>query len=100
LKPCFADTFFFLALLTRVSPVHIQAVELNRVDRPIITTWFVLLELANHLCDNRNRYLFPKVLDAISADRRFDIVQMDADILNASAKLYRDRPDKDWSLTD
>jgi predicted nucleic acid-binding protein len=99
-KPCFADTFFFLALLTRDSAGHHQAVELNRADRPITTTWFVLLELADHLCDNRNRHLFPKVLDAVSGDRRFEIVPADTDILEAAVKLYRDRPDKDWSLTD
>jgi predicted nucleic acid-binding protein len=99
-KPCFADTFFFLALLTRGSAAHGRAVELNRADRPIVTTWFVMLELADHLCDSRNRHLFPKVLDAISSDNRFDLVQMDADTLNKAANLYRNRTDKEWSLTD
>ena len=67
---CFADTFFFLALLNRGDAQHhSRALELNRVDRPIVTTAWVLLELADHLCDVPNRHLPAQVRRALSQDR-------------------------------
>lgn len=58
--PCFADTFFFLALLNADDVQHHRlALEANLVDRPVVTTTWVIVELADHLCDARNRHLFP-----------------------------------------
>jgi len=72
---CFADTFFFLALLNRGdAKYHARALELNRVDRPITTTAWVLLELADHLCDARNRQLYSQIRQALAADSRFSIL--------------------------
>ena len=69
---CFADTFFFIALLNADdADNHRRAVEANRLDRPIVTTWWVLLELADHLCDVRNRHPFQAIVDALRVDRRF-----------------------------
>lgn len=99
--PCFADTFFFIALLNADDREHHQrALEANRINRPIVTTAWVLLELADHLCDARNRHLFPAVLDALRADARVRVVPADQLLLNRAVELYRRRPDKEWSLTD
>ena len=99
--PCFADTFFFLALLNADDVEHHRlALEANGVDRPIITTAWVLLELADHLCDLRNRHLFPQILQALRADRRMRILPADQAVLEQAIDLYRRRPDKEWSLTD
>lgn len=100
MKPCFADTFFFIALLQSDSESHQKAIAANRVNRVIVTSWFVLLELADHLCDRNNRHLFGEVVDAIAEDARFEVIPVDPDLLERAVALYRDRPDKDWSLTD
>jgi predicted nucleic acid-binding protein len=100
MKACFADTFFFLALLNAKDPTHQRALALNRINRPIVTTWFILLELADHLCDVQNRRLFPQVLDAIEKDSRFDLMEVDPALLADAVSLYNDRPDQEWSLTD
>ena len=98
---CFADTFFFIALLNADdAKYHRLAQEANRVDRPILTTAWVLLELADHLCDARNRHLFFAVLQALRADRRVRTLAADQSLLDRAIELYQRRPDKDWSLTD
>jgi predicted nucleic acid-binding protein len=98
---CFADTFFFLALLNANDKKHHQgAVEANKADRPILTSAWVLLELADHLCDSRNRHLFGEVLDALRHDRRVTVVDVDQVLFGRAIDLYRRRQDKDWSLTD
>ncbi len=99
--PCFADTFFFLALLNAGDVKHHRlAQQANMVDQPIVTTAWVLLELADHLCDSRNRRLFPAVLEALRVDRRVRIIAADQSLLDRAIELYQRRPDKDWSLTD
>lgn len=98
--PWFADTFFFLALLNRQDSHHSKSLEMNRVDHPMLTTARVLLELADHLCDARNRSLVGEVRRALAADPRFEIVAAEQQLLDRANELYDQRPDKDWSLTD
>ncbi len=101
MSPCFADTFFFLALLNRADQQYYRrALELNRVDRPIVTTAWVLLELADHLCDLRNRALVSQIRQAINEDDRFQVQPASQLVLDRATRLYDSRPDKDWSLTD
>jgi uncharacterized protein len=101
MKPCFVDTFFFLALLNpRDARFHPQALEFNRENRPMITTAWILLELADHLCDAPNRGLFGEVRQALAADARFEIMPADQTFLDRAIELYNQRADKDWSLTD
>lgn len=100
MTPCFADTFFFLALLNASDAYHAKARAANRIDRPIVVSNWVLLELADHLCDLRNRHLFPQVLDALRRDPRVEIIAAEDQWLADAMTLYAARPDKEWSLTD
>jgi len=101
MTPWFADTFFFLALLNRQDGLyHQKALEINRVDHPLVTTGWVLLELADHLCDTRNRRLFRQVRQALAGDPRFEVLSTDQRLLDRAIALYEQRADKDWSLTD
>jgi uncharacterized protein len=101
MNPFFADTFFFLAVLnTRDTRYHAKALEMNRVNHPILTTGWVLLELADHLCDVRNRRLFGEVRQALAVDPRFEVLPVDQSLLDRAAALYEQHRDKEWSLTD
>ena len=98
---CFADTFFFLALLNAQDRVyHQKAPSANAVKRPVVLSEWVLIELADHLCDRRNRHLYGKVVDVVRTDTRFEIIPADQSTLDEANRLYRQRADKDWSLTD
>jgi len=83
----FADTFFFLALLNRQDAYHSIALEMNRVDHPILTTHWVLLELGDHLSDVRNRALFGDVRQALGVDPRVEIVPADQHLLERAIKF-------------
>jgi predicted nucleic acid-binding protein len=93
---------FFLSGVAEPSRRQVSRtrVELNRVDRPIVTTAWTLLELADHLCDARNRRLFKQLCDALATDRRFELIPAEQSALDRAMELYNARPDKDWSLTD
>ena len=97
----FADTFHFLALLNSSDAAHVRAIEASCVPgREFVTTEFVLLELADALAYPRDRVEFFVVRDAIINDASFHIVPASTELLARGIQFYRERPDKEWSLTD
>jgi uncharacterized protein len=97
----FADTFHFLALLNSTDATHARAIEASCVaGREFVTTEFVLLELADALARPHDRAEFFAVRDAIINDASFHIVPASTELLARGIQFYRERPDKDWSLTD
>jgi predicted nucleic acid-binding protein len=66
----------------------------------VITTARVLTEVANAFSASRLRSSFISLLDDLQADHDVVIVGPDAETFALGIDLYRNRPDKDWSLTD
>jgi hypothetical protein len=101
MTPCFADTFFFLALVSRKDArVRAAAVEARESGRPIITTAWVLVELADALCDVVNRPVFERLYTTLLSSNNVEIVPADQALLEQGIQRFRSRQDKDWSLTD
>jgi predicted nucleic acid-binding protein len=100
MTPWFADTFFFLALLNPADEAHGRAVAARDEDHLIVTTDFVLLELADHMCDQRHRAAFVRTYALLIANRATKIVPVSDDLLRRGRTFYTSRGDKDWSLTD
>jgi len=97
----FADTYFFLALLSKDSEDHARAAQatVRRRGRLITTAW-VLLETANALAPVRSRGAFPALLAMLRNDPGTVVVPPDIDTFDEGVRLYDRRPDKAWSLTD
>jgi len=56
MKSVFADTFYFLALLNERDAAHARAVAASRIaGLALVTTEFVLIELADALCKPQQR---------------------------------------------
>ena len=97
----FADSFVFLAILNPRDRRHAAAVEaMNRTSVPLVTTAWVLTELADGLCARNSRGVFLKIEERLRRDGRVTIVGASDELYEAGLGLYRGRPDKDWSLTD
>lgn len=96
-----ADSFFFLALLNKRDAWHQKAIELiDAVEGPIVTTQWVLVEVADAFCKPRDRGLFAKLLDFIDDDDRIEVVAVSNWQFERGVRLYLHRSDKSWSLTD
>jgi uncharacterized protein len=52
--------------------------------------------MASHV----KRQVFVKLHDVLRGDRRVEIAPATSEAFAEGIKLYADRPDKDWSLTD
>ncbi len=97
----FADTFYYLALLSADDAAHSRAVKLSDSLRSrIVTTDWVLMEIGDALCQPQMRSLFPPLLDHLRADPDVEIVEANRDLLDRGVDLYSKRADKSWSLTD
>ncbi len=74
--------------------------ELRRREVALMTTDFVLLEVANALCASAWREKAVKLIDGLRSLPDLNIVAADTTLLAEGWHLYRSRPDKEWSLTD
>jgi len=97
----FADTFFFLALLIEEDEAHDRAVQITRgLGTPLLTTTWVLLEVANFVAKPPGRERFHPLLDFLRVHPHVTILAPASEQFDEGVRLYHERPDKDWSLTD
>jgi uncharacterized protein len=100
MTPRFADTFFFLALVNPEDSANPQAVDLIGESSPLVTTVWVLTEVADAMAYPRNRHLFLSLWDRLLTTPDSEIIHPSREVFEAGVDLYRRRPDKAWSLTD
>jgi len=97
----FADTWYFLALLNADDVGHARARRANAESRQsLLTTGFVLIEVADALSDPQNRDVFLRLLEGIRASADIDVIPPDQSLFDAGVALFSRRSDKSWSLTD
>ena len=101
MKALFADSFYFIALLRLEDSAHARdlAASQNRTERLITTVW-ILTEIADVLAAPAMRKGFPRLLTALGADPGCTIVPPAQELFDRGVELYVQRPDKAWSLTD
>jgi predicted nucleic acid-binding protein len=101
MKSAFADTFYFLALLNECDAAHKRAVAASRTaGLAVVTTEFVLIELADALCKPQHRDEVLALCNLVQTDPAFRLVCATTDLIQRGKRLYRDRTDKEWPLTD
>jgi len=97
----FADTFALIAWLNPRDSAHLQvAAYLAGFTGRMVTTEWVLVELADALSLPEARSIAVDFLKAIRTDPLFDVVGYDPAVYRAGFGLFAARPDKAWSLTD
>ena len=101
MKVLFADTFFFFAFLNANDAGHEQAeAYFDGFDGRILTTEWVLTELADGMAGQSDREAFVQFHHALRTDAAVMITASDPVLFAAGMELYSARKDKEWSLTD
>jgi hypothetical protein len=98
----FLDTAFVQALLNRRDQYHAQARALLprlRSAREIWVTEAVLVEIGNAL-SSVDRHAAVRFIEECYQTANIHVVSVDTWLLMRALRLYRDRPDKGWGLTD
>ncbi len=101
MKRVFADTSFYLAALSPRDVAHATALRVGgQIERPVLSTDFILLELGNALSAVRERELFARLVPHLRSHPNVRIVPASRELLDRGFELFSRRADKDWSLTD
>ena len=97
----FADSYYYIALLSESDSAHEKAVQFSRsfTDRTLTTVW-VLTEVADALAAPSVRSLFPALYERLRGNPEVTIVPPTSELFEQGIDLYARRPDKSWSLTD
>jgi uncharacterized protein len=97
----FADSFYFLALFNPRDSAHAEAVRASRnLVGNLITTDWVLAEVADALCDPVNRGDCVEMIDDLRHSSRVEVLPATRTSFELGWELFGQRPDKEWSLTD
>jgi predicted nucleic acid-binding protein len=97
----FADTFALLAWLNPRDHAHaLVSGYFSHFSGRLITTEWVLVELADALASPEARSTAVAFLRAVRADPLFDVVDYAPRVYQAGFELFSNRSDKGWSLTD
>ena len=97
----FADAFYFLARLNPADESHEQAVRVGTQEtRPIVTTAWVLTEVADAMSSPANRPAFLRLLETLKSSQDVKIIPTTVELFDRGVQLYAERADKEWSLTD
>lgn len=101
MKADFADSAYYLALLNEDDELNSSAVEAtSQLTGRIVTTDWVLAEVADGLCRSENRELAVEFIRELRGNELVFVVPATRRLFDAGLDLYSRRPDKDWSLTD
>ena len=101
MTPVFADTFYYLALMNPADMAHARAVEFgDTLIEPVVTTTWVLTEVADALRAPNQRKGFRRLMDLIEGDPTTLVVPPTQELFERGVDFYDRRPDKEWSLTD
>jgi predicted nucleic acid-binding protein len=97
----FADTFYYLSLLDGDDNRHADAIEMtSALAGRIVTTDWVLTELADGLCRSNTRLVVARFIVDVLVDPDVTVVPADRAMFESALNVFQRRPDKDWSLTD
>lgn len=103
-RPIFLDTAYVNALVNTRDQWHDAAVQwqrkLSAEKRRLVTTEFVLVEIADGLAAVRFRVQAVQVITTPQASPLVEIIPASSRLFTAALALYRSRGDKDWGLTD
>lgn len=104
MRSVFADTFYGIALLNPDDPDHerVTAFDLSLQRPPLVTTEEVLTEFLT--CFSGRGPIFRRKEAAVSYALQDDpdvrLLAQTSDSFSAGLRLYAERPDKEYSLTD
>lgn len=106
MKPVFADTGFWIALLHPRDRWHLQAIALDRrmqqQQRKIVTSEMVLAEFLNFFSkfDPLVRQQAGLMVQSMGKHPNTVVIAQNNKQFTQALDLYLSRPDKAWSLTD
>lgn len=97
----FVDTYALIAWLNPNDAAHANVASyLGGYSGKLITTDWVLMEVADALCRAKTRRIVAEFLQAVRSDPNYEIVSCDDKHYEHGLSIFSSHHDKEWSLTD
>ncbi len=100
----FLDAAYAIALAAPKDQYHERAkalaVQLEKDQTRLITTRAVVLEIGNALAKFKYRVQAIELLNPLEGDSGIEIVPISERLVKRAFALYKERPDKEWGMTD
>ena len=100
----FLDAAYAIALSAPNDQYHDRAEllteQLEAEGTRLITTRAVVLEIGNALAKLRYRSASVELLSSLEEDPNIEIIPISEPLYKRALHLYRERPDKEWGITD
>ena len=97
----FVDSGFLLALAQPADALHLRALAwASCIAEPLLISEYVLWEVVNYLSRTADRGRAHLITSHVTSDEAYEVIYASRDLFEAGLKLHRERPDKEWSLTD
>lgn len=104
MNPIFLDTSGLIAVVnvddTWHAPVMALWADLIARQVPLVTTSLVLIEIGDGLSRVGERQFAIQLYQRLQRFAGVEIMDVTTDLENRGWKLFQDRPDKDWGMTD
>ena len=104
IEPLFVDTAYIYALFNKRDQWHEKALEwqqkLALENRSLITTQFILTEIADGLSPLKSRQNAANIIHALENSEIVEVIPATPELFRKGLNLYESRPDKSWGLTD
>ena len=98
---CFADTSYFVAILSPGDVNHAKAQSITtRLRRRVVTSEYVIVEVGNFFRAPSSRGRLRSFMSVIESDPNTVIIPASSALLKNAISLFVSRDDKSWSLTD
>jgi predicted nucleic acid-binding protein len=95
------DTGYFIALFTPDDHLYQRAAAWSlHLNEPLLVTEYVLLECVNSFSMPKDRPSAHALIEHVRSDPACELVAASPELFEAGLRLHRERPDKEWSLTD
>jgi len=98
----FADANYYLALINQDDDLNSKVLDVTRKLRgaEIITTAWILTELADAFCQPPNREKTVRTIERLRKNPSVTVVAPSWELFEKGLDLFLRRGDKDWPLTD
>lgn len=100
----FIDSAYLIALAVESDELHPLAQkwaeQTENQNWSFVTTWAVILEIGNALAKPRYRSTATSLLNEFFRDPTITVIPLSGPLLQRGIKLFADRSDKAWSVTD
>ena len=100
MRRVFADTSYFIAVIVPDDVAHARAQALANEQFRLVTTAWIMTELAAYLSAPDNRALFNRLLARLRTSPVVEFIPASQELFDRGTELYAARADKSWSLVD